>query len=90
MPCGLAQKMPTSLAVPELHLWAGRQSGSKALCTHPLPPWHCSLAEPYPLRTFAQGGDLQREADDAHEVVQGHKGAQDGADPQGLALASLD
>lgn len=43
-----------------------------------------------PPCTFAQGGDLQWEADDAHEVIQGHQGAQDGTDPQGLALAGLD
>lgn len=56
-----------------------------------LPPQHHSLAESRPvLRTFAQGGDLQREADDAHEVVQGHEGAQDGADPQSFAFAGLD
>lgn len=42
-----------------------------------------------PLHTFAQSGYLQREADDAHKVVQGHERAQNSTDPQGLALASL-
>lgn len=40
--------------------------------------------------TFAQGGDLQWEADDAHKVIQGHKGPKDGSDPQGLTLSGLD
>lgn len=39
--------------------------------------------------TFAQGGDLQWEADDAHEVIQGHEGPKDGTDPQGLTLTGL-
>lgn len=82
--------MLTSLAVPELHLWARTQGVKEALQSQPPPPQCHPLAESCPLHTFAQGGDLQREANDAHEVIQGHKGTQDGTDPQGLALAGLD
>lgn len=74
---------------------AGREGGfGDALRTRTrtrrLPPQRHSFAKSHPLRTFAQGRHLQWEADDAHEVLQGHKGAEDGTDPQGLTLAGLD
>lgn len=54
-----------------------------------LPPSITPLTSLVPS-TFAQGGDLQWEADDAHKVVQGHKRPKDGSDPQGLTLSGLD
>lgn len=69
----------------------GKNTGGQGCPSDPpTPSQHHSLAESCPLHTFAQGGDLQWKANDAHEVIQGHKGAQDGTDPQGLTLAGLD
>ena len=40
--------------------------------------------------TFSKGGDLQRQADDPHQVLDGDQRPQDGPDPQRLSLPRLD
>lgn len=56
-----------------------------SLCFYP-----ASLPQPPPPPpTFAQSGDLQWEADDAHKVIQGHERPEDGTDPQGFTLTGL-
>lgn len=40
--------------------------------------------------TFVQGGQLQGDADDPHQVLGGDEGAQDGPDPDGFPLSCLD
>lgn len=53
-------------------------------------PLPVPLPQPFlPPPTFAQGGDLQWEADDAHKVIQRHEGPKDSTDPQGLTLTGL-
>lgn len=59
------------------------------MCSFPAPLPQQFLPPMDPLPTFAQGGDLQWEADDAHKVIQGHERPKDGTDPQGLTLTSL-
>lgn len=39
--------------------------------------------------TFPKGRDLHWEADDSHQVLNGHEGSQNGPDPQSLAFPSL-
>lgn len=69
----------------------GQGGWGVSLCFTPSCSLPASLSRHFlPPSTFAQRGDLQWEADDAHKVVQGHKGPKDGSDPQGLTLSRLD
>lgn len=56
MPCGLAQRMPTSLAVPDLHLWARTRGVRGALRTHPPPPSITPLLSPAPSTPLPRVG----------------------------------
>ena len=42
------------------------------------------------LLTFSKSRNLNGEADDPYQVLNGNQGAQDGSDPKSLTLTSLD